>query len=150
MNTKTMISQLRKKFSEQSLKQSVWLHTQRTASLEEMDAQELELFYYLFFPKPLSAAEIIVKQQEQAHLKILRGIVLNDAQYTGYHDPNNWDVFNRWMLTKSPYKKPLKYYTADELEVLIRQFKSIRTKFDKRKTIVGTPEFYREIGTTKN
>lgn len=150
MTTDIMKIKLMSKFPEKALQQTIWLHTQRTGEMDDLNDQEVEKIYHLFFPMQITAAEIIVKQQEQSHLKTLRAIVLTDAQYTGYHDPNNWDVFNNWMLKKSPYKKALKLHSADELEILIRQFKSIRSKFDKKVNIPGTKEWYRKTGTTQN
>ncbi|MEI7487768.1 MAG: hypothetical protein WCJ72_10220, partial [Chryseobacterium sp.] len=106
--------------------------------------KELREIYLMFFPEPKisSLADIISEKERNERLKALRASVLTDAQYVGYHDPGSWAVFNNFMLTLSPLKKPLKNYQIEEFPALIRQMKSIRQKFDTRSKIPGTKEWY--------
>ena len=67
-----------------------------------------------------------------------RSIVLAIATRTGIKDPESWDRFNQWMLTKSVLKKELYKYSEDELSQLIKQFRGLERNFLKSATKVGT------------
>jgi len=138
-----MREQLLKKFRPEVLSSSVWMHTgYRTGNIYDLDPEELESFYYMFFPKKPTVYEELNNQYAQAQLKKLRSIILKDAQYIGLYDPTDWGPFNRFMLELSPEKKPLNKYAANEFEGLIKQFKSLRSKYDKSASIPGTKEWY--------
>jgi len=46
------------------------------------------------------------------------------------------------MKERSPLKKFLRDYTLDELPELVRQFKSMRTKFEKAALKVGSKQWH--------
>lgn len=140
-NVQQMKDDMIRKFGKFAIGQSVWLHTRRTSDLEELTPIELESLYNQFFPQPVHADPVVEMYQEQ-HLKSLRSIILKDAQYIGLYDVQNWDPFNAFMREKSPFKKALNKYTADEFEPLIKQFKSLRSKYDKAAKTPGTKEWY--------
>ncbi|WPC14636.1 hypothetical protein LEQ04_08585 [Riemerella anatipestifer] len=57
-------------------------------------------------------------------------------------EPDEWTKFNAFMLKSSPLKKPLNAYKLGEFEELIKQFKSMRAKYEKRAKVHGTKEWY--------
>ena len=138
-----MRSHLLKKFKPEALQSSIWMHTNcRTGNIYELTPEELESLYYLFFPKQSTVYEELNNQYAEQHLKSLRSVVLKDAQYIGLYDPGDWGPFNRFMLELSPFKKALKDYTASEFVPLIKQFKSLRTKYNNSAKRPGTKEWY--------
>lgn len=138
-----MKKQLQQKFSAQSLEQSVWLHTNyRTGNIEELGAEELESFYYMFFPKQPTVKQLLMKEYNESRLKGLRSIILKDAQFIGLYDPQDWNPFNDFMNKLSVLKKPLSKYTADEFPDLIKQFKSLKSKYLKASKIPFTKEWH--------
>ncbi|ROH98302.1 hypothetical protein EGI16_21735 [Chryseobacterium sp. G0240] len=138
-----MREHLIKKFKPEQLQPTIWMHTgYRTGNINELTREELESLYYSFFPKQQTVYEELNNQYAEQHLKSLRSIVLKDAQYIGLYDPQNWEPFNRFMLELSPLKKPLKNYSANEFDLLIRQFKSLRSKYNKSAKKPGTREWY--------
>lgn len=138
-----MRTHLEKKFSRSELEPAIWLHTNsRTGNLHELTPEELESLYYMFFPKHLTVYEELNNQYAEKHLKSLRSIILKDAQYIGLYDPQDWTNFNRFMLELSPLKKALKDYNAEEFEPLIKQFKSLRSKYNRSAKIPGTKEWH--------
>ena len=138
-----MKKQLQQKFAQQSLEQSIWLHTNyRTGSIDELEPEELEKFYYMFFPKQPTEKQLLIKEYNEARLKGLRSVILKDAQYIGLYDPQDWKPFNEFMNKLSVLKKPLNKYTADEFDELIKQFKSLKSKYQKAAKIPGTKEWH--------
>ncbi len=138
-----MKKQLQQKFAQQSLEQSIWLHTNyRTGSIDDLEPEELESFYYLFFPKQPTEKELLMKEYSEAQIKRLRSVILKDAQYIGLYDPQNWNPFNEFMNKLSVLKKPLNQYKIDEFNDLIKQFKSLRSKYQNAAKIPGTKEWY--------
>lgn len=140
MNRSIMIQKLLRRFGENGIAHSVWMHTQRTFSLEECTDAEICEIFSLFFPTEMrDPLEVLQKEQR---LKHLRSIVLKDAQYLGLYDPQDWSRFNSFMKNHSPLKKQLNKYTEDEFEPLIKQFKSMKTKYDKEAKITGSSAWY--------
>lgn len=138
-----MKKQLQQKFAQQSLEQSIWLHTgYRTGSIDELEPKELESFYYMFFPKQPTEKQLLIKEYNEARLKGLRSIIMKDAQYIGLYDPQNWTPFNEFMNKLSVLKKPLNQYKTEEFDDLIKQFKSLKSKYQKSAKIPGTKEWY--------
>lgn len=143
MINSVMKKQLQQKFPEKSLEQSIWLHTgYRTGSIDELEPEELEKFYYLFFPKQPTEKQLLIKEYNESRLKGLRSVILKDAQYIGLYDPQDWTSFNNFMNNLSVLKKPLNKYTADEFDELIKQFKSLKSKYQKAAKIPYTKEWY--------
>lgn len=137
-----MREHLLQKFKRTELEPTIWLHTSyRTGNIHDLTPEELESLYYCFFPKKLSMYEELNNQYAKEQLKGLRSIVLKDAQYIGLYDPQDWNPFNRFMLELSPFKKPLNKYSTEEFEPLIKQFKSLRSKYNKSAKIPGTKEW---------
>ncbi|WP_312083593.1 hypothetical protein [Epilithonimonas hominis] len=135
--------QLLTRFSPLALEEICWSKSKaRTGSIEELSPEEMEAVYLMFFPAPKSTTELYQEQQNLNYLRSLRSTVLKDAQYIGLYDPQDWTVFNRFMLELSPLKKPLKNYQADEFDKLIKQFKSLKSKYNKRAQTPGTKEWY--------
>lgn len=79
-------------------------------------------------------------------LKRLRSIILADAQYLGIYKPGDWTSFNRFMLHKSVKRKDLNLYKIEEFPALIKQFKSMRRKYDESKQKIGSRAWWRSIG----
>ncbi|MFJ1492618.1 hypothetical protein ACILFL_13640, partial [Capnocytophaga canis] len=57
-----------------------------------------------------------------------------------------WTRFNNFMKYKSVFKQPLNAYTLEQFPVLIKQFKSIRSKFVSSKMRVGDTQWYNYFG----
>lgn len=143
MNTQAMKNQLLRKFSPVALRSAIELQTNyRAATLQQLNASEVEELYYRFFPRPLSTVDVITKQQQEMHLKSLRSTILKDAQYIGLYDPQDWTRFNEFMLKRSPLKKPLPQYALEEFEVLIKQFKSLKSKYQREARTTGTKAWH--------
>lgn len=141
MATITMIQKLRDKLGV-GLRSAVELHTNYDKwEIEDLTNEELVALYNRFYPQISDTEKIFALKMEQK-LKSLRAIILADATYIGLLEANSWDKFNQWMLELSPFKKPLNAYKLDEFGPLIKQFKSLRTKYDKKAMISGTEEWY--------
>ena len=135
--------QLLTKFSHLALEEICWSKSKaRTGDIDELYPNELEAVYFMFFSAPKSSTEIIKEQQQLNYIKSLRSTVLKDAQYIGLYDPQDWKSFNDFMVKYSPLKKFLNKYTADEFLPLIKQFKSLRYKYDKESKIPGKYAWY--------
>lgn len=143
MQVELMKERLLKRFDSFQLGQNAWLQTRRTTNIDELTDEELREMYRLFFP---SKQEQINKLEQVNKIKALRSIVLKDAQYLGLYTPNSWERFNRFMLERSPYKKRLTDYKEHEFELLIKQLKSMRTKFDQSAKKTGSKEWSRKHG----
>ena len=140
MDIQAMKQKLLSRFGEDALAHSIWLQTQRTFSLDECTNEEITALFFMFFPTEMrDPLEVLQKEQR---LKHLRSIVLKDAQYLGLYDPQDWSRFNSFMKNHSPLKKQLNKYTEDEFEPLIKQFKSMKTKYDKEAKITGSSAWY--------
>ena len=143
MTKENMIEKLLNKFPAVSLQDIAWSKSKkRTANVHELLPEELEAVYFMFFPRPITANDIIKKQQQEQRLRDLRSPILKDAQYIGLYDPQDWTSFNDFMLRYSPLKKQLNKYTEEEFGALSRQFKSLRTKYDNEAKIPGTKAWY--------
>ena len=143
MNTQAMKNQLLRKFSPVALRSAIELQTNyRATTLQQLNASEVEELYYRFFPKPLSTVDVITKQQQEMHLKSLRSTILKDAQYIGLYDPQDWTSFNEFMKNRSPLKKVLPFYKLDEFDLLLKQFKSLKSKYIKESKTPGTKAWY--------
>lgn len=147
MDRPTMIQKLLQRFGENGIAHSIWMHTQRTFSLEECTDKEICEIFSLFFPTEMR--DPLEALQKEQYLKHLRSIVLKDAQYLGLYDPKDWSRFNNFMKTHSPYKKQLNQYTEDEFNALIKQFKSMRSKYDKEAKITGSRAWYHKNNLPK-
>jgi hypothetical protein len=145
MQTEELITALRQKLSPNALEQAVWLETHRTSQLLELTDEELNTLYHRFCytPNYKAIAEDLLNETE---VKRLRAIILADAQTMGILKQNNWAYFNKFMKERSPLKKFLRDYTLDELPELVRQFKSMRTKFEKASVKVGSKQWYTLFG----
>lgn len=146
MNRDTMIQALRGKFSDLALRHAVCLEKPNTYDIETLTTTEVERLYNRFFPKPTSAEVVASALAEEIELKRLRSIVLADAQFVGLYTPNNWTRFNNFMKYKSVFKQPLNAYTLEQFPSLIKQFKSIRSKFVHSKMRIGDTEWYNYFG----
>ncbi|WP_172918547.1 hypothetical protein [Capnocytophaga canis] len=146
MDRNAMIQALRKKFSPSTLEQAVYLEKPNTYNIENLTATEVERLYNRFFPKPTSAEVVASRLIDEMELKRLRSIVLTDAQFVGLYTPDNWTRFNNFMKYRSVLKKLLNAYTLDEFPLLIKQFKSIRSKFVSSKMRVGDTQWYNYFG----
>lgn len=141
MKTELLKEELLSKVDSFQIAQAVWLQTHRTTDIDELMPDELKVLYETFFPDAQRMLKVVMNQQR---LKELRSIVLKDAQYLGLYTPNSWERFNRFMIERSPLKKRLTAYKEDEFEALIKQLKSMRTKFDKESKQMGTKAWYRK------
>ena len=81
--------------------------------------------------------------------KKLKSQVLTIATRVGLHDPNDWDVFNRFMLHKSVGKKDLYLYSLEELKGLVKQFRGIEANYNKSATKIGTQAYYHKTKLPK-
>lgn len=138
MKQELMKRELSLRFDEAQLAQIVWMHTHRTTLMEELNPREIYEIYQIFFNDSETRMRNLEHKQR---IKELRSIVLKDAQYLGLYTPNSWERFNRFMLKRSPLKKRLVDYKEEEFEGLIKQLKSMKTKFDKKARIPGTKEW---------
>lgn len=137
------------RFSKESLKETIWLETKgRTRDIDQLDIKELQRLFYMFFPaeKPKSHAQQVFELNKEKELKRRRSLILSDAQYIGLYVPGDWTRFNRFMKELSPLKKSLNYYKIDEFPELVKQFKSMRYKYDRNKTKVGSKAWYQFLG----
>lgn len=142
-------NRLLSKFSKENLEQSVYMESKgRTSDLDLLTSDEIKALFYLFFPteKPQNNAKRLLQLEQEKELKRLRSVILADAQYIGLYVPNNWTRFNRFMQQNSVFKKGLNRYSLDEFPELIKQFKSMRYKFDKSKLTTGTSAWYQFLG----
>lgn len=142
-------NRLLSRFSKESLEQSVYMQSKgRTYDIDELTNDELQSLFYMFFPaeKPKHHTQRLYELEIEQELKRLRSVVLADAQYIGLYTPGNWTRFNQFMNYTSVLKKPLNRYEIDEFPELIKQFKSMRYKFNKSKTVVGTSAWFKFLG----
>lgn len=146
MDRNAMIQALRKKFSPSTLEQAVYLEKPNTYDIETLTTTEVERLYNRFFPKPTSAEVVASRLIDEMELKRLRSIILADAQFVGLYTPSDWTRFNNFMKYKSVFKQPLNAYTLEQFPVLIKQFKSIRSKFVSSKMRVGDAQWYNYFG----
>lgn len=124
----------------------VCLEKPNTYDIETLTLSEVERLYNRFFPKPIPAEAVVSALAGEIELKRLRSIVLTDAQFVGLYTPDNWTRFNNFMKYRSILKKPLNAYTLDEFPLLIKQFKSIRSKFVSSKMTIGDAQWYNYFG----
>lgn len=142
MTANVMIQRLKDKFSDAALRSAVELHTNyQKWDIEDLTQEELTALYQRFCPQK-SPAEKVFELEVEKKVKSLRAIILTDATYIGMLEPNNWKEFNAWMLNLSPLKKPLNDYKINEFGDLIKQFKSLKTKYNQRAKIPFTKEWY--------
>ncbi|WP_066435505.1 hypothetical protein [Chryseobacterium sp. CCH4-E10] len=140
-----MKEHLIQKFSSIALQSSIWAKTGgRTGNINDLGPEELEEIYYMFFPKEKKRTleEEYIRIRDENKIKALRSTILKDAQYIGLYEPHNWKPFNDFMMKLSPLKKPLKNYKLNEFDSLIKQFKSLRSKYNKAAKIPGSKEWY--------
>ncbi|WP_187477823.1 hypothetical protein [Amniculibacterium sp. G2-70] len=125
------------------LEDSVWMHSHhRTHNLDELDDNELDSFYHLFFPRKPKIEDVLTKMEQDKELKRLRAIILKDAHYMGLYNPHDFSGFNAFMEKSSVLKKVLPFYKIDEFPELIKQFKSMRAKYEKDITVVGSKAWH--------
>ncbi|MDY3343750.1 hypothetical protein PG326_00580 [Riemerella anatipestifer] len=142
MEVATMIQQLKLKFEGSALRAAIEMHTNYEKwQIEDLTSDELAEIYQRFFPRK-TATQIAVEMENKNQLKELRSIVLKEASAIGLLEPDEWTSFNAFMLKSSPLKKPLNAYKLGEFEELIKQFKSMRAKYEKRAKVHGTKEWY--------
>lgn len=143
MDIKQMILKLRTRFDEQSIAMAVGLKTNyRTTILEELTDDEIIHFYHLYFPKPKTPAMIAQELAMEKEVKRLRSIILKEASAIGLLAPDDWTKFNAFMLKYSPLKKALNEYKINEFTELIKQFKSLRSKYEKDAKMPHTRAWY--------
>lgn len=142
MEKETMIQALQQKFTPSALEQMVSLERKDTFNIEVLTYEEVAKLYFRFFPKPKTTQEINELLFQELELKKLRSIILADAQYMGLYSPNNWLVFNGFMKNRSVLKKPLNEYSIQEMPLLIKQFKSMKTKYIKANIQVYSRQWY--------
>ncbi|MGP1500772.1 MAG: hypothetical protein ACTTJM_03190 [Bergeyella cardium] len=149
MTQYTMIQRLRDKFGDLSLRTAVEMHTDYNKwEIEELTLEELTSLFHRFFPKE-NLKQHVFNLELDNKVKSLRSIILKDATYIGLLEPDNWNRFNNWMRTLSPLKKPLKDYKFNEFGDLIKQFKSLKTKYNKQAKIPYTKEWYHKHNMPK-
>lgn len=142
MTPNAIILRLRDKFSELALRSAVELHTNYDKwNVEDLTEDELKNLFSLLCPQKSPAEQVFNLQMEQ-RLKNLRSIILKEASYIGLLESDNWDRFNAFMKKNSPLKKSLNQYKIDEFEGLIKQFKSMRAKYEKQAKIPFTQQWY--------
>ncbi len=149
MTKETKKERLLTKFTRQNLEQTVYMQSKgRTSDLDLLTTEELQGLYFLFFPneKPSNVAKRVLQLEQEKEIKRLRSIILSDAQYIGLFTPGNWKRFNDFMTQNSVFKKSLNKYSVDEFPELIKQFKSMRYKFQKNRTTVGSKAWYQFLG----
>ncbi|CAA0152098.1 hypothetical protein [Tenacibaculum maritimum] len=149
MAKETQKERLLNKFSKNNLEESVYMQSKgRTSDLDLLTTKELQGLYFMFFPmeKPRNYATKILQLENEKELKRLRSVVLSDAQKIGLYTPGNWNRFNQFMSKNSVFKKSLSHYKIEEFPELIKQFKSMRYKFEKSKTTVGSKAWYQFLG----
>ncbi len=141
MTTQAMIQRLRDKLGV-GLRSAVELHTNyHKWQIEDLTDEELTGLYQRFCPQKTSEQKVF-ELELQNRIKALKSIVLKDATYIGLLTPESWEAFNTWMLERSPFKKSLNAYKLDEFEPLIKQFKSLKSKYNKKAKIPFTKEWY--------
>jgi hypothetical protein len=137
-----MKEKLLEKFNGFALSSAIGLQTNyRTTVIDDLADDEVETLYYRFFPKP-QVMEILALQQEKLRLRDLQAIILKDAQYIGLHDPQDFTSLNNFMKNRSPLKKVLPFYKIHEFDELIKQFKSLRSKYEREAKIPYTKAWY--------
>lgn len=142
MDAKRMKEALKQKFSGYALRSAVELHTNYDKrELEELNSNELRALYCRFFPQK-TVVQIAIELQNEKILKEKRAIILKEATAIGLLEPDKWDKFNAFMLKNSPFKKPLNHYKIEEFDELIKQFKSMRRKYEARAKVQFTKEWY--------
>ena len=137
------------KFSKQNLEQSVYMQSKgRTSDLDLLTSEELEALYFMFFPmeKQTNQAKRLLQLEQEKELKRLRSVILSDAQKIGLYTPGDWTRFNQFMLKNSVFKKSLNHYKNNEFPELIKQFKSMRYRFEKSRTVIGSKAWYQFLG----
>ena len=137
------------KFSAKNLEYTILeISKLRTKQIEGLELSELKELYYLFFPleKPKTAIQRLSFLENEQQLRKYRSAILKDAEYLGIYTVGDWKRFNGFMLNKSVFKKPLNKYEIEEFTPLLKQFKSMKSKFDKNKIQVGTSEWYSFVG----
>lgn len=115
----------------------------RTASSRELTEAEIKDLIWKFenhFDAP--AVTLYVESE----MKRRRSIVLNMATETGIKEPTDFESFNRFMATRSIYKKELHKYTLTELDELIKQFRGLERNFNDSATHPGTKAWYKANG----
>jgi len=78
-----------------------------------------------------------------------RSTVLAIATRTGIKKPERWAEFNSFMLASSILKKPLNKYKLDELDKLIKQFKSLELNYECSAAKAGTKAWHHATGIPK-
>lgn len=142
MKAEIMIQRLRDKFGIEALRSAVQLHTDYDKwQIEDLTMEELQGLYRRFFPQK-TVADVAVELANEKRLKELRSIILKEASAIGLLEPDQWDRFNAFMLKNSPLKKPLNAYKLGEFNELIKQFKSMRNKYERQANIVGSKEWH--------
>ena len=114
--------------------------TGRTKSTKDLKPKELNDLYWKLVSDHKFTSKVEADNKEL--MKKKRSIVLSIATKVGIHDTNNWEIFNQFMLNSSVFKKPLKYYKIDELDALIRQFRSIKANYNQSAKKIGTKAFH--------
>ncbi|MEQ3500632.1 hypothetical protein ABMY20_12815 [Tenacibaculum sp. SSH1-16] len=151
MTKENQKNRLLSKFSRENLEQSVYMQSNgRTFDIDMLTTDELQGLFYLFFPmeKPQKQAKRVLDLEQEKELKRLRSVILSDAQKIGLYTPGDWTRFNEFMSKSSVLKKGLNRYKLDEFPELIKQFKSMRYRFDKSRTVVGSKAWYQALGLT--
>ena len=82
----------------------------------------------------------------ESEMKRRRSIVLTMATETGIKEPNDFASFNRFMASRSIYKKELHKYTLTELDELIKQFRGLERNFNDSALHPGTKAWYKANG----
>lgn len=118
------------------------ISSQRTCRLEELTQEELNALWEQFHPKQKTPAEKLYDLTVEKELRRLRSIILKEATAIGLLEPDNWTKFNNFMLKYGPLKKPLNQYEITEFGELVKQFKSLRSKYEREAKIPQTKAWY--------
>lgn len=142
MTTTNMKTKLLERFSAFAIGQSIYLHTKRTTDIDELTDDELSEIYELFFPKQPTTEEQLFDAKNKDLLKRRRSNILTIATRIGIKQPDSWDKFNKWMLSRSIYKKRLLDHDLEELKALEIQMRAAEVNYDRSALIPGTKAWY--------
>jgi len=101
----------------------------RTSSTKELSELELAQLIHRLETDYGFARKINMQVREQLRKK--RSYILAIASKVGILEKNDWDKFNRFMKTRSVLHKPLYDYSLNELDDLLKQFRSIERNYEK-------------------
>ncbi len=128
----------KKGFDEKSRHNLVYLYTDgRTKSTRDLSPQEVKTLIGKL-QNGNSKMAFNVDRSAEIECKKKRSIVLTIATRVGLHNPNDWNVFNNFMISRSILKRQLNKYDINELDKLVQQFRGIEANYNKSAKKIGT------------